>query len=92
MMINCFLTRTCKIFEMAKNAVKVTFLEEINKKKKQILFGALTPQVTKQTKQKAWPEIYTTAASLGVVSSEKSWTYVRDTVWPNLRKRALVSF
>jgi hypothetical protein len=33
MMINCFLTRTCKIFEMAKNAVKVTFLEEINKKK-----------------------------------------------------------
>jgi hypothetical protein len=91
MVINCFLTRTCKIFEMAKNAVKVTFLEEMNKKK-QILFGALTPQVTKQTKQKAWQEIYTTAASLGVVSSEKSWTYVRDTVWPNLRKRALVSF
>jgi hypothetical protein len=91
MVINCFLTRTCKIFEMAKNAVKVTFLEEINKKK-QILFGALTPQVTKQTKQKALQEIYTTAASLGVVSSEKSWTYVRDTVWPNLRKRALVSF
>jgi hypothetical protein len=51
---------------MAKNAVKVTFLEEINRKK-QILFGALTPQVTKQTKQKAWQEIYTTAASLGVV-------------------------
>jgi hypothetical protein len=65
MVINCFLTRTCKIFEMAKNAVKVTFLEEINKKK-QILFGALTPQVTKQTKQKAWQEIYTTAASLVV--------------------------
>jgi hypothetical protein len=40
-------------------------------KKKQILFGALTLQVTKQSKQKAWQEICTTAASLE--SSEKSW-------------------
>jgi hypothetical protein len=29
-----------------------------------LLFGALTPQVTKQCKQRAWQEIYTTAASL----------------------------
>jgi hypothetical protein len=53
---------------MAKT-VKVTFLEEINKKK-QILFGALTPQVTKQSKQKAWQEIYTTSASLEIVAKK----------------------
>jgi hypothetical protein len=43
MVINCFLTRTCKIFEMAKNAVKVTFLEEINKKKTDFIWSVNTP-------------------------------------------------
>jgi hypothetical protein len=51
------------------DSVKVTFLEEINFKK-QSLFGALTPQVTKQSKKKAWQEICTTAASLEIVAKK----------------------
>ncbi|KAJ3654354.1 hypothetical protein Zmor_013547 [Zophobas morio] len=52
-------------------------------------FGAFSPSLIKETKQEQWKNIYTTALSLQLVPAGKDWTYVRDTTWPNLRKRAL---
>jgi hypothetical protein len=56
------------------DSVKVTFLEEINLKRKQILFGAFTPQVTEQCKEKAGQEIYSTSARLEVVAKKAGLT------------------
>ncbi|XP_050292780.1 uncharacterized protein LOC126733499 [Anthonomus grandis grandis] len=68
--------------------IKMQFLTKI-KENKEILFGAFSDRLKKQDKVEKWKEITQVAQSICLVSVEKDWTYVRDTVWQNLKKSAM---
>ncbi|XP_063219058.1 uncharacterized protein LOC134529167 [Bacillus rossius redtenbacheri] len=71
-----------------QTANKIILLNKI-KDSRDILFGAFSDKLTKQNKMSAWQEIRDFAASLGVISENKDWTYVRDVVWQNLKKSTM---
>lgn len=57
--------------------------------KKDTLFGAFSPKLTKIDKQDAWEEILEEGKRLGLIPSAKDINYIRDVFWQNLRKRTL---
>lgn len=69
---------------------KMQFLTKIQENK-HILFGAFSDKLRKQDKIEKWKELTKVAQSISLVSAEKDWTYVRDTVWQNFKKSAMVS-
>lgn len=69
---------------------KMQFLNKI-KENKHILFGAFSEKLKKQNKVEKWKEMSLLAHSICLVPADKDWTYVRDTVWQNLKKTAMVS-
>lgn len=54
------------------------------------LFERFSASVTKDTRRRAWQEVHEFAVSIGLISTDKDFTYVRDTTWPNLRQRTMV--
>lgn len=69
---------------------KMQFLNKI-KENKQILFGAFSEKLRKQDKIEKWKEMAMVAQSICLLPADKDWTYVRDTIWQNLKKTAMVS-
>jgi hypothetical protein len=57
--------------------LKICVLNKI-KENKRVLFGASCDTLSKADKCKAWKEINGYALSLGLVPSNKEWTYIRD--------------
>lgn len=66
------------------------FLKKI-REHKDLLFGAFSEKVTKQDKVGKWKELAILAQSICLIPAGKEWTYVRDTLWQNLKKTAMVS-
>lgn len=58
---------------------------------KDILFGAFSKKLDKTMKNDKWKEIHSLAQSVGLVKGDKEWTYMRDVMWPNMRKSTMVS-
>lgn len=75
---------------MSRSGKQVTVLRKILEEKS-ILFGAFSPVITKQLKKEKWTEVRDLAVACGLVTNEKDYAYIRDTVWPNLRKSTVVS-
>lgn len=75
---------------MEKNLCKIEFLKSILERKDD-LFGAFSSILTKILKSEKWKKIHAIAKSLNIISDKKDWQYIRDTVWPNIRKK-LVSY
>nr|CAI5860702.1 unnamed protein product [Callosobruchus analis] len=59
--------------------------------KKTELFEQFGPTITKDTRRKAWSEVRDYAVSIGLLTSNRDTTYVRDTTWQNLRGRTMMS-
>nr|CAI5842206.1 unnamed protein product [Callosobruchus analis] len=57
--------------------------------KKTELFEQFGPTITKDTRRKAWSEVRDYAVSIGLLTSNRDTTYVRDTTWQNLRGRTM---
>ena len=74
----------------SKNSKKIAILQKI-RDSKEILFGAFSPELTKQTKAEEWKKIHSFALAMGVISQEKDFVYVRDTYWPNIKRITTVS-
>jgi hypothetical protein len=69
--------------------LKVLLLTKIEEKK-DILFGKFSDCLTKNDRCKAWQEVYEFGKSIGYgFSSDSTYAYVRDTVWPNIRKASV---
>lgn len=66
------------------------FLNKL-KDNKDILFGAFSDKLKKQDKVEKWKEMAVLAQSICLAPADKDWTYIRDTVWQNLKKTAMVS-
>jgi len=71
-----------------KNLKNLNFLRKMFELKSE-LFGAYSATVTKETKKNAWTAVRDYAVSIGLITSDKDYTYVRDTTWTNLRKRTM---
>lgn len=69
---------------------KVTILKLILENK-DTLFGQFSESLTKVDKERKWNEIADEAKALGVMGSGKAWSYLRDIIWQNWRRRAVVS-
>lgn len=69
-----------------KGKSKLKILQHI-RDQKDILFGSLSPTITKIDKCNAWEKIADEAKTLGIITDEKPYNYVRDVYWQNLRKR-----
>lgn len=74
---------------MSKLDNKLAILREILDAKC-VLFGAFSDKLTKEDKVKKWKEILFKCHSLGLVASDKGYTYVRDTFWSNIKRATLV--
>jgi len=68
---------------------KVALLKAIQERK-QILFGKFSDEIDNKKKVAAWNDILLVAKSLEIVSEQREWAYVRDTIWGQWRSRALV--
>lgn len=64
---------------------KIEFLKSILERKDN-LFGAFSPILTKDSKSEKWKEMHAVAKSLNIISDERNWRYIWDTVWPNIKK------
>ncbi|VEN34301.1 unnamed protein product [Callosobruchus maculatus] len=62
---------------------KMQFLKKV-RENKDILFGAFSEKLRKQDKVNKWKEM------AEVAKTDKDWTYVRDTIWQNLKKTAML--
>lgn len=71
-----------------KNLKNLNFLRKIFELKAD-LFEAFSATATKETKKKAWSAVRDYAVSIGLITNDKDYTYVRDTTWTNLRKRTM---
>ncbi|XP_055837458.1 uncharacterized protein LOC129905861 [Episyrphus balteatus] len=69
---------------MCSKEIKVLILEEIEKNKL-ILFGPFSDKLTKKEKSIVWMKIHEKAKSNGYFL-EKSWTYLRDVFWTNIKR------
>ena len=58
----------------------------VMKEQKDILLGAFCDNLTKVDKAKSWKEVYDNATASGMIPPAKDWTYIRDAMWPNMRK------
>ncbi|CAH1114879.1 unnamed protein product [Psylliodes chrysocephalus] len=65
------------------------FLNKI-KENIDILFGAFSDKQRKQDKIEKWKEMAIMAQSICLLPTDKDWTYVRDTMWQNLNKTAML--
>ncbi|KAL1493886.1 hypothetical protein ABEB36_009570 [Hypothenemus hampei] len=68
---------------------KMQFLTKI-RENKDILFGAFSEKLRKQDKIEKWKEMAMVAQSICLLPADKDWTYVRDTIWQNLKKTAML--
>lgn len=74
-----------KVF--VSDEAKISLLEKIFEKK-DLLFGPFTEQITRQGRIEEWQRLYEYALIIGYKFPENSdFSYLRDTVWPNFRKR-----
>ena len=60
------------------------------KEKKKTLFGKFDQSLTRQDKQNAWRELFLACKAAGI--QYKSWEYLRDTAWNNLKKPTIQKF
>ena len=68
------------------NSEKLVFLNFVNQRK-ECLFGKLTATVTRDSKLAEWKDIHQHLFASGIqLASQKSATYFRDTVWPDLKR------
>uniref|UniRef100_A0A915L8Y5 Uncharacterized protein n=1 Tax=Romanomermis culicivorax TaxID=13658 RepID=A0A915L8Y5_ROMCU len=68
---------------------KLLFLNKINQSKL-ILFSKSSETLTSQNKQKEWTKLKDFAINFGMVNlANESWNYVRDTMWPNIKKATI---
>ncbi|XP_050310544.1 uncharacterized protein LOC126746362 [Anthonomus grandis grandis] len=72
-----------------KQVKQQNFLRKI-KDMKDSLFGQFSTTLTKETKRSAWMEVRDYAVSIGLITCEKDYTYVRDATWPNIRNRTMI--
>lgn len=56
-----------------------------------VLFGAFSSTITKESKRLCWIGIRDYAVAIGLVTNDKDFAYIRDSTWPNLRSRTVVS-
>ncbi len=70
---------------------KMALLQMINAEKK-LIFGKFTPGVEKTNKIAGWNRILEKAKALELATSDRTWEYVRDSLWATWKKRAMVSF
>lgn len=70
--------------------IKINLLN-ILREHKDILFGKFTATLTHQIKIAKWKEITEQAHALCALDVNKDWRYLRNTLWQNWRKRAIVS-
>jgi len=59
-------------------------------RKKNILFGKFSDEIDHNKKVAAWKEVLVIAKSLEIVTEQRDWTYLRDSIWGQWRSRALV--
>ena len=64
---------------------QIRFLQKI-KENKDVLFGKFTSTITRNLKQAKWVEITKFAVSIGLVTSDKDYVFVRDNTLGNIRK------
>ena len=80
--INCY---SKNVNQRIQKFQKIAILQKI-RDCKEILFGAFSPELTKQTKAGEWKKIHSFALTMGVIAKEKDFVYVRDTYWPNIKR------
>ena len=69
---------------------KLYIASKINEKK-DILFASFSSAVTSEAKAEAWKAIFEDCLSRGVpFPAEKDFTYMRDTLWPNMKNSVVV--
>lgn len=73
-----------------KNILIRNFLRMIISKKVQ-LFDQYSPNITKESRRKAWNDVRDYAVSIGLVTNNRDTAYIRDVTWQNLRGRTMVS-
>lgn len=73
---------------MDKVVGKIIVLREICENKS-ILFGPFSADITLQRKVDLWNQILNKAKSLGLVSYDKDYKYMRDVYWQNMKRTAL---
>uniref|UniRef100_A0A6P7FL12 Uncharacterized protein LOC114328858 n=1 Tax=Diabrotica virgifera virgifera TaxID=50390 RepID=A0A6P7FL12_DIAVI len=73
---------------MSRELGKVEFLRAI-RARKYILFGKFSPTLTKTLKSEHWGEVRKIALAMGLINENKQYTYCRDVLLQNLRKRAV---
>lgn len=73
-----------------RNLKKISFLRKILENK-DILFGKFSGSLTQNDKQKKWEEIREFAVSIGLITNDKNYTFVRNNTWGNIRKATMVS-
>lgn len=82
------------MLKMASNSTKslkqLSFLQKLLENK-HILFGKYSASLNRSLKQAKWVEIRDFAVSTGIITNDKTFTFVRDVTWGNLRKRTMVS-
>lgn len=77
-------------FKSNKNLKQVGFLQKVLENK-DVLFGKFTNEITRNTKQDKWTEMRNYAVSLGLITCDKDYSFVRDNTWGNIRKKTMVS-
>ena len=62
------------------------------KERKETLFGAYSNTITHDSKLEQWEIIYKDCLANGIIlPSGKDASFIRDTIWPNMKGTTLVS-
>jgi len=62
---------------------------QLIREEKETLFGQFNPNLTKKKRETCWEEIRKLAISSYVKGlKERSWTYIRDSIWQACRRDA----
>lgn len=75
----------------SRNSAKISVLKAIENEK-DILFGQFSSTLTKQDKDKAWEKIFEIAKHVMELDDTKKCQYLRDVMWQNWRRSAMVRF